>query len=60
MARKGTWQSHASAGGRMGGVNVAGMRGKATRLHADATVAPRGNSNDKLACDGPTGIVGLG
>ena len=29
--------------------------GRATRVHVDARVAPRGMSSDRLACDGPTG-----
>ena len=55
-----TWQSHASPRGSLGGVNVAQMHGKATRVHVNARVAPRGKSIDTLACDGPRGIVGPG
>ena len=32
--------------------------GRATRVHADARVAPRGTKSSRLAGDGPTGIVG--
>ena len=57
---KAMWQSHASPHGRLPGTNVARTRGKTTRVHADARVAPRGKTVFGLASDGPTGIVGPG
>ena len=59
MAHKTTWQRHADPHERLRGTEVARMRGRATRVHADARVAPRG-MNDGLAGDGPMGIVGPG
>ena len=55
LACKATWQSHASPHGRLGGANEARTRGKATRVHADAWVAPRGMNSDRLSFYGPTG-----
>ena len=41
MARKATWQRHADPRERLRGTEVARTRGRATRVHADAQVAPR-------------------
>ena len=46
VARKATWQSHASPCERLHGVEVARTRGSATQVHADTQVAPRGMSSD--------------
>ena len=54
MARKAMWQRRASPRG----AQVARTRGRATRVHGDAQVAPRGMNSSKLASDGPTSIVG--
>ena len=43
VARKATWQRHASPCKRLRGSEVARMRGNATRVHSDAWVAPRGS-----------------
>ena len=43
VARKATWQSHASPRGCLRGAEVARTRGSATRDHADARVAQRGS-----------------
>ena len=40
--------------------HVARTSGGATRVHTDAWVATRGMSSDRLAIDGPMGIVGSG
>ena len=58
MACKATWQSHASPRGRLRGVDVVQTRDGATRVHADAWVAPHGKRVFGLVGDGPTGIVG--
>ena len=55
MARKATWLCHADPR-----AEVARTRGSATRVHADARVASRGESSFGMAGDGPTGIVGPG
>ena len=60
MARKATWQCHADQRKRLRGVDVARTRGGAMRAHADARVAPRGMSSDRLTIDGHMGIVGPG
>ena len=49
MAHKATWQRHADPR-----VEVAWTRGRATRIHADARVAPTWQC-ERLADDGPTG-----
>ena len=49
MARKATWQHHADPRAK-----VAQTRGKATRVHANARVAPCGSVKG-LAGDGPMG-----
>ena len=46
MARKATWQSHASPCGRLRGVDMTWTRSGATRVHTDAWVAPRGKRSD--------------
>ena len=43
VARKATWQSHASPRGRLHGAEVGQTHGNARRVHADAPVAPRGS-----------------
>ena len=53
MASK--WQSHAGPRGRLRGMQVAQTRGGATRVHADAGVAPREKRSSWMADDGPTG-----
>ena len=45
MARKATWQGHAGPRERLRGAKVARTRGKATRVHADARVVPRGRES---------------
>ena len=60
MARKATWQRHVDPRERLHGTDVAQTRGKATRVHVDAWVAPTWHESVRLASDGPTGIVGLG
>ena len=40
MARKATWQHHTEQRERPHGADVAQTRGRATRLHSDAKVAP--------------------
>ena len=55
-----TWQRHRDPLKRLRGAEVAPLRGRATRVHADVGVAPRGKSSFGTAGDGPTGIVGLG
>ena len=57
MACKVTWQRHADPCERLHGTELARTRGRATRVHADARVAPHGMSV-RLASDGPTSIVG--
>ena len=42
MARKDTWQCHADPRERLHGAEVTRTRGRATRVHADAPVAPCG------------------
>ena len=59
MARKATWQCHADPREHLHGAKLAWTRGRATRVHAEARVAPRGMSV-RLASDGPTSIVGPG
>ena len=54
MARKATCQHHADPR-----TEVAQTRGNATRVHADARVAPTWLC-EGLADDGPRGIVGPG
>ena len=58
MARKATWQRHVDSCERLRGAEVALMRGRATRIYADAWVAPCGKIVFGLASDGPTSIVG--
>ena len=41
VACKAMWQSHVNPRGCLCGAEVARMRGSATRVHADAQVAPR-------------------
>ena len=54
VARKATWQSHASPREGLGGVSV-------TRTHGRGHASPRGSSGGAmlqargLACEGPTG-----
>ena len=43
VARKATWQSHASPRGSLGGMSGRGCVAEATRVHADARVARHGN-----------------
>ena len=45
MARKATWQCHAGPRERLHGTKVALTHGRATRVHADARVAPRGRES---------------
>ena len=57
MVRKATWQRHVDPHERLCGADVARTRGRATRVHADARVVSSGMRSDRLACEGPTGIV---
>ena len=55
MACKATWQRHADPRERLRGADVAPTRGRATRVHAEAWVVPRGKRVFGLADDGLTG-----
>ena len=52
------WQGHASPRGCLGGTEVAQMCGRATRVHMDARVAPRGS--ERAGRWRAHGLVGLG
>ena len=54
MACKATWQRHADPRERLCGAEVAWTRGKATRVHVDARMAPMWQC-ERLAGDGPMG-----
>ena len=58
MAHKATWQCHVNPRERLRRAEVVRTRGRATRVHVDTRVAPRGKRVFGLVSDGPTGIVG--